>query len=216
MECGSGILYGSRGVRVTSELMDVVGGEFEKSLHLVQAMAADGILRGAIIEACSICAHSLRQGGKLLFVGNGGSAAAAQHWAAELVGRFNFDRAPLFAMALTTDTSILSAVGNDYGYEDVFARQIEAVGRKGDVLFALSTSGKSRNVLRAATVARSLGLSTIGLTGGGRDSIALAELSHVCLRVPSTETPKIQEGHEMLGHMICGLIERVLFGSSRA
>jgi D-sedoheptulose 7-phosphate isomerase len=149
-----------------------------------------------------------------LFAGNGGSAADAQHWAGELVGRFHFNRPGLPAMALTTDTSILTACGNDYGYDYVFARQLEALAVEGDIFFAISTSGNSKNILRAVATAREKGLKVIGFTGlsGG----ALPALCDICFRPPSDDTPKIQEGHELLGHLICGLIERELFGETRA
>jgi D-sedoheptulose 7-phosphate isomerase len=152
---------------------------------------------------------ALRAGKKILFAGNGGSAADAQHWAAELVSRFNYDRPGLPGIARTTDTSALTAIGNDYGYERVFARQIEALGTKGDVLFAISTSGNSKNILRAIEAAHVAGIEVIGLTGrkGGK----MADGCTVCVRMPSDETPKIQEGHELLGHLICGLVEREMF-----
>ncbi len=146
---------------------------------------------------------------KVLLVGNGGSAADAQHIAGEFVSRFAFDRPGLPAMALTTDTSIITAIGNDYGYEKLFARQVQAHGQKGDVFIGYSTSGKSPNVLFAIEEARSRGGGGIGLTGncGG-------PMHHLCdhlLEVPTADTPKIQEGHLVLGHILCGLVERALF-----
>jgi D-sedoheptulose 7-phosphate isomerase len=153
----------------------------------------------------------LRRGNKILFAGNGGSAADAQHWAGELVSRFNYDRPGLPGIALTTDTSILTAIGNDYGYEHVFARQIEALGVNGDVLYALSTSGNSKNILRGIEAARAAGLKVIGFTGNSGG--AMAGQCTICLRMPSAETPKIQEGHEILGHLICGMIEREMFAA---
>jgi D-sedoheptulose 7-phosphate isomerase len=185
--------------------------EFGKSLALFQEMSADRGLHELIAEAVSLSVQALRTRGKLLFAGNGGSAADAQHWAGELVSRFNFDRPGLAAIALTTDSSILTAVGNDYGYDYVFARQVEAIGRAGDVLFAISTSGRSGNILRAIQAAREGGMRVIGLTGAGGGE--MSALCDVWLRVPSAETPKIQEGHEFLGHMICGLIEQEIFGA---
>ena len=142
--------------------------------------------------------------------GNGGSAADAQHLAAELVSRFNFDRPGLAALALTTDTSVITAIGNDYGYECLFARQLSAVGVAGDVFIAISTSGRSPNVMRGLEEGRRKGLLTVGFTGqpGG----TMPPLCDHCIRIPSAETPKIQEGHIVLGHIICGLIERELFG----
>lgn len=188
---------------------DYIGSEFEKSRRLIDAMAGDGTLRTQMVDVVARCVTALNRGNKILFAGNGGSAADAQHWAAELVSRFNYDRAGLSGLALTTDTSALTAIGNDYGYERVFARQIEALGRKGDLLFAISTSGNSKNILLAIDAAQSAGLDVIGFTG--RKGGAMADRCTVCLRMPSDETPKIQEGHEILGHLICGLIEREMF-----
>lgn len=144
-----------------------------------------------------------------MICGNGGSAADAQHWAGELVSRFNYDRPGLEAIALTTDTSIMTACGNDYGYDYVFARQVEALRVAGDVLFALSTSGNSANVVAALQAARARGITTVAFTGraGGR----AAKLCDVAIRVPHDSTPRIQEGHEVLGHAICGLIEAAMF-----
>jgi len=157
-----------------------------------------------------LCIGCLRAGGKILLAGNGGSAADAQHIAGELVGRFAFDRPGLCAVALTTDTSILTAIGNDYGYERLFSRQVQALGRKGDIFIGYSTSGKSPNVLDAFRAARGLGLGCIGFTGN-RES-PMRELCDHVFEVPSPDTPRIQEGHLVLGHILCGLIERELFG----
>lgn len=148
---------------------------------------------------------TLKAGGRILWLGNGGSAADAQHLAAELVGRFERERPGLSSMALTTDTSILTSVANDYGFEQIFARQVEAVGRAGDLLIGLSTSGNSPNVLRAMEVAGRLGLARAGLTGA--DGGALCECCELCLRVPSQRTARIQEAHLLIGHMLCDAIE---------
>ncbi len=157
----------------------------------------------------SVCTEALRNGNKILFAGNGGSAADAQHLAGELVSRFNYDRPALPAFALTTDTSVLTAVGNDYGYVQVFARQIAGVGTAGDVFIGISTSGNSPNILQAFRVAREKGLITVGFTGSsGGEMPALCD--H-CLNVPSDSTPRIQEGHIVLGHIICCLIEQAMF-----
>jgi D-sedoheptulose 7-phosphate isomerase len=167
----------------------------------------------ARIEAAGqACIKCLKNGGKILLAGNGGSAADSQHIAAELVSRFAFDRPGLPAIALTTDTSILTAIGNDYGYERLFTRQIQAHGNGGDVFIGYSTSGKSTNILRAFEEARLRGLVCLGLTGnrGG----PMRELCEVMLEVPSGDTPKIQEGHLVLGHILCGLIEEALFQRS--
>ena len=148
---------------------------------------------------------------KLLICGNGGSAADAQHIAAEFVGRYLHERKPLPCHALTTNTSSLTAIGNDYGYERIFARQVEAFGEEGDVFWGITTSGNSRNVLEAATFAREHGLFCIGLTGegGGR----LRDLSDLCIAVPSSSVPRIQEAHITIGHVICELVEATLVGS---
>ncbi|GAB3362681.1 D-sedoheptulose 7-phosphate isomerase [Lysobacter rhizosphaerae] len=183
--------------------------EFSKALANFQCMAGDAALAEDLVKAVSLCADALKAGNKLLFAGNGGSAADAQHWAGELVSRFYYDRPGLAAVALTTDTSILTAIGNDYGYDYTFARQIEALGRADDVFIAISTSGNSPNILRAAEICRKQGLRVIGFTGetGGK----LAGECDICFRVPSTETPRIQEGHEFIGHLLCALIEAEMF-----
>src|SRR5881409_3322353 len=168
---------------------------------------------GVIFEAALLITRCLRNGGKILFFGNGGSAADAQHLAAELVGRFQRERRPLPAIALTTDTSALTAIANDYGYDQVFARQVRALGARGDVALAISTSGRSPSVLHAVEVCRELGIETIGLTGG--DGGTLAGLVDLCLRVSaSTDAARIQETHILIGHVLCQLVDRRLFGGS--
>ena len=177
--------------------------------QIMQAMLADAPLQAKLAQAAAACIQCLRGGGKILLAGNGGSAADAQHIAGEFVSRFAFDRPGLPAIALTTDSSILTAIGNDYGYEKLFTRQVQAHGQKGDVFIGYSTSGKSPNVLLALEEARSKGLVCIGLTGdrGG----TMRELCDHLLEVPSADTPKIQEGHLVLGHILCGLVENALF-----
>ena len=167
-----------------------------------------GALSGPVQAAGQIMAESLRAGHKLLFCGNGGSAADSQHLASELTGRFIKDRRPLGAVALSTDSSALTCIGNDYAFDEVFARQLVALGRTGDVLVAISTSGNSRNVIRAAEEARALGIRVIGLLG--RDGGALAALCDVPVVVPSEVTARIQEAHILIGHTLCGLIEEAL------
>jgi D-sedoheptulose 7-phosphate isomerase len=179
------------------------------SARVLDAMAADAALCAATARAAALVTERLRAGGKLLLCGNGGSAADAQHWAGELVGRFHYDRPGLAAIALTVDSAVLTAVGNDYGYARIFARQVEALGRKGDVLFALSTSGRSPNVLAAIEAARAIGMDCVGFTGRGGG--AMAELCDPCLRIPADRTPQVQEGHEVLGHAICAMVEAALF-----
>jgi D-sedoheptulose 7-phosphate isomerase len=162
-----------------------------------------------IAQTAEVIAHGLRNGRKMMFFGNGGSAADSQHLAAEMVGRFGPERSALAAIALSTDTSILTAVGNDYGYEKVFARQIEALGQAGDIAIGISTSGNSPSVLEALDVARSKGLYTVGFTGesGGK----MNGRAETLFRVPSRQTPRIQETHILLGHVICELVDRELF-----
>ena len=162
-------------------------------------------------RAIDLVADAFASGHKVLLFGNGGSAADAQHIAAEWTGRFIRERRPMAAIALTTDTSALTAIGNDYGYDEVFARQVRALGARDDVVIANSTSGKSPNVLRAVDAARALGMRVIGLTGG--DGGTLASVVDVSLRVSaSTLSPRIQETHILIGHVICELVDRRLFG----
>lgn len=198
---------------MASHLIEKIEAEFDKTVALLQHMSRDASLHELILKAVQVSVDALNKGNKLLFAGNGGSAADAQHWAGELVSRFYFDRPGLPAIALTTDTSILTAIGNDYGYDYVFARQVEALGREGDVLYAISTSGNSKNIVRAIEAARTAGMRVIGFTGQGGG--AMAELCDVCFRMPSGETPKVQEGHEFVGHLICGLIEHEIFAHAK-
>jgi D-sedoheptulose 7-phosphate isomerase len=162
----------------------------------------------AVMEAAQMVAGRLRQGGKLMLCGNGGSAADCQHIAAEFTGRFIEDRKPLAALALSTDTSALTCIGNDYSFADVFARQVAGLGRPGDVLLGISTSGNSANVIRAVETAKAMGVHTIGLLGreGGK---LLASCDHAIV-VPSRTTARIQEAHILIGHTICGSVEQLL------
>jgi D-sedoheptulose 7-phosphate isomerase len=168
-------------------------------------------VRSALAGAVLACLKALRAGNKILLAGNGGSAADCQHIAGELVARFNFDRPGLAAVALSVDTSILTAVGNDYGYERVFSRQVEALGRPGDVLFAYSTSGNSPNILAAVAAAKSLDMVVVGWTGLRDSKLAEPTVCHHLLRTPATHTPLVQEGHLVMGHILCELIERQMF-----
>ncbi len=163
----------------------------------------------AIKRAAEYIVQALRLGGKVLLCGNGGSAADSQHIAAELVGRFKLDRNPLAAVALTTDSSILTSVGNDYGYHDVFRRQVEALGKKGDVLIGITTSGSSKNVILAMRAAKEKGMITVGLIG--EKSEAMKDIADVVISIPSKETPRIQEAHILVGHIICEFVERFFF-----
>ena len=186
-----------------------IAGQFRESARTLRTISEDTSLHAAVAGVAAACITALRAGHKILFAGNGGSAADAQHLAGELVSRFNYDRPGLAAFALTTNTSVLTAIGNDYGYERIFARQIEAVGTEGDVFFAISTSGRSPNILKALQAARSKGLVTVGLTG--RSGGTMRELCDHCLSSPSDATPRIQEGHIAIGHTLCWLIEREIF-----
>ena len=193
-----------------NHLSALVSRHVAETQHVISAMLVDQHLLSAVQAAAEICIECIRRGGKLLLAGNGGSAAEAQHFAGEFVGKFALTRAGLPAMALTTDTSVLTAIGNDYGTGEIFARQLQALGKPGDVFIALSTSGKSPNILRALEEAKSLGLTCVGFTGnlGGpmKDSC-----DHI-IEVPSSETPRIQEGHLILGHILCSLVEEAIFG----
>jgi D-sedoheptulose 7-phosphate isomerase len=166
-----------------------------------------------VVRAAELIVASVKAGGKVLIFGNGGSAADAQHIAAELVNRLNYDRPPIAAIALTTDTSILTSVANDSSFEDLFARQVGALGRKGDVAIAISTSGTSPNVLRAVAAARELGIKSIALTG--RDGGKLAAEADLALIVESSATQRIQETHITIAHILCELVEDALYGAKR-
>ena len=178
------------------------------------ALLSNNSLISTLEASASACIDCLRGGSKILLAGNGGSAAEAQHIAAEFVNRFALDRRGLSAIALTTDTSILTSIGNDYCYEQLFARQVQAHGRFGDVFIGYSTSGQSPNILRAFEEAREIGMICLGMTGnrGG----PMRQLCDFLLEVPSEDTPKIQEAHMVLGHILCGLVEREIFKASLA
>lgn len=190
-------------------MRDYIAGQIQETQRVMLAMLADEVLLARLEAAAGACITSLNNGGKILLAGNGGSAADAQHIAGEFVSRFAFDRPGLPAIALTTDTSILTAIGNDYGYDKLFARQVQTHAQKGDVFIAYSTSGKSPNVIAALQEAKSRGVVCIGMTGNRGDP--MKELCEYYLDVPSADTPKIQEGHAVLGHILCGLVERALF-----
>ncbi|MEZ5195046.1 MAG: D-sedoheptulose 7-phosphate isomerase [Bacteroidales bacterium] len=181
----------------------------QQSIEVKSQILVNEKIIEAINAIASACVDSLNDGGKILFCGNGGSAADAQHLAAELSGRFYFDRDPLNAEALHVNTSFLTAVANDYSYDEVFSRLVKAQGKKGDVLIGLSTSGNSGNVVKAFQTAKSLNMTTIGLTGekGGK----MKDFSDHIIQVPSSDTPRIQESHILIGHIICELIESTMF-----
>ena len=191
-------------------MRDFIRAELGKTIAVLDAVRAAPDVAALVEAVARRCIAALRAGNKILLAGNGGSAADAQHLAAELVGRLAFERPGLPALALTADTAALTAIGNDYGFERLFARQIEAIGRSGDVFVGISTSGRSPNVLAALRLCRERGIVTVGLTGkSGGDMAALCD--H-CLCMPSAETPKIQEGHIVLGHILFALVEREMFG----
>ena len=189
---------------------DFVAQQISESITVKEAMLNDAELIAAVESIAALIVETYRNGGKVLLAGNGGSAADAQHIAAELVSRFTFDRPALPAMALTTDTSILTAISNDYGYDSLFSRQLEASAKPGDVFIAISTSGNSPNIVRALETANDIGVVAVGLTGatGGE----MADLCRYCVNIPSTDTPRIQEGHITIGHILCASTEQVLFG----
>ena len=186
-------------------MRELVKATLEAHTQVVKKMVA---LESEIVSAGTLCANALAQGQSIYLCGNGGSAADAQHIAAELIGRFVSDRRSLPAIALTTDTSVLTAIGNDYGYDEVFSRQVEGLCRKGDVLIAISTSGNSTNVLRAVDAAHVVGSSVIGLLG--KSGGVLKRRCDVPLIVPSDVTARIQEMHIVIGHLICALVEKHL------
>ena len=189
-------------------MIDSIRRSVAESLELKQRFFGEN--EGRIAAAAESICRALEGGRKVLLYGNGGSAADAQHIAAELVGRFRDERKPLAAIALTTDTSILTSVGNDYGYDEIFRRQVKALGSPGDVAIAISTSGRSRNVLVATMEARGIGLLTVGLTGNDGGELGSIVAHH--LNVPHSSTARVQEVHIMIGHLICELIEKRLKG----
>lgn len=186
----------------------------QESLQVFQAFLGDPRLNAELQAICELCVETYRRGNKILIAGNGGSAADAQHFAGELVSRFYFDRPPLSAIALTTDSSILTAIGNDYGYKDVFSRQVLANGCPGDLFIAISTSGNSENILQAVEACRKKDIRVVGLTGqsGGK----LKDGADYCLCVPSSSTPRIQECHLVIEHTICAHVEEEMFGQDKS
>jgi D-sedoheptulose 7-phosphate isomerase len=181
----------------------------EASIATKQSMLSDRELISTAAKVSEILVHALRQGNKVLIFGNGGSAADAQHIAAEFVGRFAFDRPALPALALSVNGSCVTAIGNDYGFDLIFSRQLEALGRPGDVAIGISTSGNSPNVVKAMSTARKMGMVTIVLTGAAGGGLKAGV--DYCICVPSSETPRIQEGHILIGHIISELVEAEMF-----
>jgi len=184
--------------------------EISASIETKQRILNDEALLKAIADTATACVEAYRRGNKTLLAGNGGSAADAQHIAAELVGRYGFDRPSIPSLALTTDTSNLTAIGNDYGYDKVFSRQLEGMGVKGDIFFGISTSGNSVNVINAFESAKAKGIMTVALVG--RDGGKMAQMADIAIIVPSDATPRIQESHILIGHILCDVIEKELFG----
>lgn len=180
----------------------------EDSVSVVSSIVANKGLQSKIEQLALLIVSSLKKGGKIMFIGNGGSAADSQHMAAEYVSRFAFDRKGLPGIALTTDTSILTAIGNDYSFDNVFSRQLNALGNEGDILIAYSTSGRSLNIVKAINEAKSMGIYSVFFTGLEGSALSNADLT---IASPSSSTPHIQEGHLILGHLLCYLVEKLYF-----
>ena len=183
--------------------------QIKKSYETKQTIYNDEDLLNKIEEVAKKCVEIYRGPNKTILAGNGGSAADAQHIAAEMVGRYGFDRPSLPSLALTTDTSALTAIGNDYGYDYVFSRQLEGMGQKGDLFIGISTSGNSINIIKAFESAKNIGITTVALVG--RDGGEMAKIADIALIVPSDSTPRIQESHILIGHILCDIIEKEIF-----
>jgi D-sedoheptulose 7-phosphate isomerase len=190
------------------EINERIREQIAASISVKQEILADQIFVDKLAEVAGVCISAFQRGNRVLLAGNGGSAADAQHIAAEFVSRFEFDRPGLPSIALSTDTSMLTAISNDYGFDRVFLRQLEANGRKGDVFIGISTSGNSKNVLLALANCRRLGITSVGLSGSGGE--IQSKCDHL-IAVPSTNTARVQESHIMIGHIICGLVESAIF-----
>lgn len=195
-------------LHVTAQMLGEIKLQIRASISVKEALLADEKLLGQIHQVALTCLASLRAGGKIIFAGNGGSFADAQHLSAEFTSRFLFDRAPLASIALATNNSAISAIGNDYGYEQIFARELQGIAKPEDVFIAISTSGNSANILAAVRVAKELGVKTIGWSGtsGGQ----LKQICD-CISIPSIDTARIQECHILIGHIVCGLVETEYF-----
>ncbi|MBM3403081.1 MAG: D-sedoheptulose 7-phosphate isomerase [Bacteroidetes bacterium] len=190
-------------------MIERIKNEVKASAEVKMLIYSDDELVNKIKTVCQVIIECYKLEGKTLFAGNGGSAADSQHIAAEFVSRYLFDRPGMASIALTTDTSILTAVGNDYGYDLLFARQLQAIGKKNDVFFAISTSGNSKNIIQALKVCKELGITSVGLTGSN-----VGEMDGLCdylIKVPSSYTPRIQESHILIGHIICGVVESYFY-----
>ncbi|SBV95780.1 D-sedoheptulose 7-phosphate isomerase [uncultured Dysgonomonas sp.] len=188
----------------------IIKDQIEKSISVKEAILTDVALLKNIREAAEMVTEAYRKGFKTLLAGNGGSAADAQHIAGEFVSRFYFDRPGIPSIALSTDTSILTAIGNDYGFDRLFERQVQAHGQVGDVFIGITTSGNSENIYKALMACRAKGVKTIVFTGKGGGRVT--DICDICIKVPSEETPRIQESHILIGHIICCIVEEKLFG----
>lgn len=193
---------------VATQMLTEIRKQITESIAVKQTLALDNNLLRQLEQLANTCLNALKAGGKVIFAGNGGSFADAQHLSAEFTSRFLFDRAPLASLALGTNNSAISAIGNDYGYEQVFARELQAIAKPGDVFIPITTSGNSPNILASVAIAKELGIVTVGWTGasGGR----LKQLCE-CICIPSAETARIQECHILVGHILCGLVEAGYF-----
>jgi D-sedoheptulose 7-phosphate isomerase len=194
-------------------MLSTIKSHIQSSVQVKSTILNDEELLNIIANAANVITQSFRNGKKTLLAGNGGSAADAQHLSGEFVSRFNFDRPAIPSIALSTDTSILTGIGNDYGYERLFSRQIEAHGNEGDIFIAISTSGNSPNIIKAIEACKQKGVTSIGFTGasGGK----MDGLCDICIKVPSAITPRIQESHILIGHIICHIVEEQLFGDHK-
>lgn len=194
-------------------MREIVKNGIIENIQMLNYILGDDNLIQKIFEASQAILDCLKNNGKVFFCGNGGSAADAQHLAAELLGKFYIDREPLPAIALTTNTSVLTAVGNDYNYDEIFIRQLKGLGKPGDVLVGISTSGNSKNVVKAMEYANKSKIRTIALTG--RSGGKMKEYADILINVPSDSTPRIQEAHILVGHIICEIVEKSLFSKDR-
>jgi D-sedoheptulose 7-phosphate isomerase len=192
-------------------MKEYIKDQIKKSYETKQALYENEDLLNKIKEVAQKCVDLYRTDKKTMLAGNGGSAADAQHIAAELVGRYGFDRPSIPSLALTTDTSNLTAIGNDYGYDQIFSRQLEGMGQAGDIFIGISTSGNSMNIIKAFESAKKKNIFTIALTG--RDGGEMAKMADIALVVPSNSTPRIQEAHILIGHILCDIIEKEIFGN---
>ncbi len=190
-------------------MKNYIKNQIRESYETKQVIYQNEHLLNKIVEVSKLCVELYKGSNKTILAGNGGSAADAQHIAAELVGRYGFDRPSIPSLALTTDTSNLTAIGNDYGYDKVFSRQLEGMGQKDDIFIGISTSGNSKNIINAFKSAKDKGITTVALVG--RDGGIMAKIADYALIVPSESTPRIQESHILIGHIICDIIEKEIF-----